>query len=166
MSEDPLFAQRVELAEEFGRFFDENGLPGLEGRILGWLVVCDPPQQSADDLVAALGGSRGGVSMAMKMLIRTDAVERVSQRGTRRYLYCLRPGLWRREIERRMNEAIRTRDLAIDGLKRMSSAPHDQLTRLQDMREMYEFLVDGYQELYDRWRAHAEEEQHGFSDGH
>lgn len=157
MSADPLHDERLGLAEEFGRFFDEHGLPRTEGRILGWLVVCDPPEQSADDLAVVLALSRGGVSMAMRMLVRADAVERVSVPGSRKHFYRLRPGLWRREIERRVQEARRSRDLAAAGLERLGAAPEEQLRRLQDMREMYDFLARGYEELSERWRSTEKE---------
>ncbi len=165
MSVDPLHEERLRLAEEFGRFFDEYGLPRVEGRILGWLVVCEPPEQSADDLARALGVSRGGISMGMRMLMRSEAAERVPVPGSRKHFYRLRPGLWRREIERRVQEAVRTRDLAAEGLQRLESAPAEQLGRLRDMREMYDFLARGYQELSQRWRAHEEETMDGDHDG-
>lgn len=158
METDPLHEERLQLAEEFGRFFDEHGLPRTEGRILGWLVVCDPPQQSADELAGALGISRGSVSMGIRMLLRSDAAERISIPGSRKHFYRLRPGLWGYEIERRVQEATRTRDLATEGLRRLQSAPTEQLERLREMQDMYDFLADGYQELSQRWRGRPERE--------
>lgn len=166
MSSDPLHEERLRLAEEFGQFFDESGLPRVEGRLLGWLVVCDPPEQSAEDIGEALGLSRGGISMGIRMLMRAEAVERAVIPGSRRHYYRLRPGLWRREIERRVQEARRTRDLAVDGLDRLQSAPSEQLQRLQDMRDMYAYLARGYQELNDEWQAREKGTEDGDKQNH
>lgn len=40
----------AEFVEEFGIGLEASGLPRAAGRILAWLMVCDPPEQSAEDL--------------------------------------------------------------------------------------------------------------------
>ena len=45
--------------EEFGRLLEEEGAPRIAGRILGWLLICEPPYQSFNDLVGVLGASKG-----------------------------------------------------------------------------------------------------------
>src|SRR5690606_19889820 len=97
--------ERQVFAEELGRFFEERGLPRMEGRVLGRLVVCSPAHQSADELAEALGASRGAISMAIRLLQRSEAVERLNVPGSRRHYYRLRPGFWRGEIDTRVQEA-------------------------------------------------------------
>ena len=36
--------------EEAGIVFEQTGLPRMAGRIFGWLLICDPPHQSTDQL--------------------------------------------------------------------------------------------------------------------
>ena len=36
--------------EEVGIVFEQTGLPRMAGRILGWLLISDPPHQSTDQL--------------------------------------------------------------------------------------------------------------------
>ena len=39
-----------QVAEFFAR---QEGLPPITGRILGWLMICEPPEQSAAEIAAA-----------------------------------------------------------------------------------------------------------------
>ena len=43
--------------EDIGLIMEEQGRPRIAGRILGWLLICEPPEQSFADLVAVLGVS-------------------------------------------------------------------------------------------------------------
>lgn len=162
-SDDPLAAERHAFAEELGQFFEERGLPRMEGRAAGWLVVCQPPQQSPQDLATALQASRGAISMAMRALQRAGAVERVTVPGSRKHYYQLRPGFWREEIDKRVQEAAEVRELTADGLQRLSAAGAGDLQRLRDMHEMYEFLETEYARLRDRW--HGREGEPGTPSG-
>ena len=40
--------------EEVGLLFEHAGLPRMAGRILGWLLICDPPHQSPGELAEVL----------------------------------------------------------------------------------------------------------------
>lgn len=152
MAEDPIGAERKAFAEEIGQYFEEHGLPRMEGRVLGWLMICHPPQQSAEELAEALGASRGAISMATRLLQRAGAVERVPTPGSRRHYYRLRPGMWRQDIDKRVEEAARVRDMSLKWLERLqASVPPDQLDRLRDMHEMYDFLLGEYRQTRERW---------------
>jgi hypothetical protein len=43
-------AEELAFVEEFGRLLEEEGAPRIAGRILGWLLICEPPHQSFNDL--------------------------------------------------------------------------------------------------------------------
>ena len=45
--------------EEVALVFEEIGLIRMAGRILGWLLISNPPYQSADELAEALQASKG-----------------------------------------------------------------------------------------------------------
>ncbi|GAB3461018.1 hypothetical protein GCM10027570_46530 [Streptomonospora sediminis] len=160
---NPGSERRRAFAEELGQFFEERGLPRMEGRMLGWLIVCDPPEQSAEDLAAALGASRGGISMSVRMLQRAGALERVAVPGSRKHYYRLRPGMWRQEIDKRVEEAAMVRDLTAKGLQELSDAPPEQLRRLRDMNDMYSFLSQEYSRIRDLW--HSKEDGNGEPSG-
>ncbi len=145
-----------EYVEEIGLYFAGVGLPRMPGRVLGWLLVCDPPHQSADELAAALRVSSGSISMAVQMLVRAGAVERHAKPGSRRTYYRLRPGFWLHEAEEKARQAAEWRKLADRGLEMLDQLDEDdgdaRPQRLQEMRDMYAFLEVEYARIDTRWR--------------
>lgn len=56
-------------ADHVGRFYARQyGFPPMAGRLLGYLFVCDPPQQTIDELGEALLASRSAITGAVKLL--------------------------------------------------------------------------------------------------
>ena len=56
-------------ADEVGRYFARTyQMPPITGSVLGWLLVCDPPQQTATELSEALRASRSAIGSAVSAL--------------------------------------------------------------------------------------------------
>src|SRR5205807_610261 len=88
--------------EEVGMMLElEAGAPRMVGRVLGWLLVCDPPEQSAADLADHLQASRGSISTATRVLLRMGLLERTRVRGERFDRFQARPGAWDEVLWRR-----------------------------------------------------------------
>ena len=69
-------------------------LPRMAGRIFGWLLVCDPPEQSLEDLAAAVQGSKASMSTMTRLLVQSGLVEKVRPPGARRDAFRVQPGQW------------------------------------------------------------------------
>lgn len=138
-------------ADEIGFFFQDQGLPLTPGRVLGWLMVCDPPHQSAEELATALQASRGAVSMALQMLQGGGSVERHKIAGTRRIYYRIRPGFWLREAEDKARIAREWHELMARGLDLMRDEDEARRRRVQEAYEMYAFLEEQYVRIKDLW---------------
>ena len=131
----------VSFADTVGLFYEDLGLPRAWGRVLGWLLVCEPDYQSAEDLVTVLHASRGSISMATRSLIRAGSVERQTKRGDRRTYYRIRPGAWTNVFEQNIQTTRRLRELAKQGLEllnRDSPARGSRLQELHDLTTFYE----------------------------
>ena len=76
--------ERASYAEDFGLLFEGFGLPRMVGRVLGVLLISDPPELSAEELAEALQASRGSISSATRSLIGMGLVQRRTKRGERR----------------------------------------------------------------------------------
>ena len=77
--------------EDFALHMEHHGLPRMAGRILAWLLICDPPEQSMPDLVEVLQASKSSVSTMTRHLIQFGMIERVSLPGERRDFYRAMP---------------------------------------------------------------------------
>ncbi len=140
-----------DFGERLGRFFENNGLPRVAGRVLGHLLTCDPGEQTFEQIVSATGASRSTVSVATRLLMQLELVERFGVRGERRDRYRLREDAWTAMLKQDVSAAAQLRSLAQDGLRLAKSAPPAVRTRLRSMREFFVFLEDAYSPLLTRW---------------
>src|SRR5579862_4044333 len=74
----------VTFADHMGRFYARRySFPPMVGRLLGYLAVCDPPDQSIAELADALLASRSAIAGALKNLEVTNVVQRSRAAGER-----------------------------------------------------------------------------------
>ena len=121
----------LQFVEEVAVAFERMGLFRMAGRVVGWLLVCEPAHQSADELAAALQASRSSISMAMQLLQRSGAVERYPMPGSRRTYYRLTPGFWLREAEEKAAMAAKSAGRAPSSAPAINMAPKKTSDRLR-----------------------------------
>jgi len=147
--------------EEVGIVFEQTGLPRMAGRILGRLLISDPPHQSMNQLVKDLMASKSSISTMTRLLIQIGLIERLSLPGVRGDYFRLRPDAWQHMIRRGLEDEIRmVRQLAERGLELL--ADKTPLTRkwLEEMRDVYTFLEREFPTLLKRWEQEHKEKTH------
>src|SRR5580704_12229954 len=74
----------ITFADHMGRFYARRyGYPPMVGRLVGYLAVCDPPEQSIGELAEALLASRSAIAGAVKVLEASHAIRRTRAAGER-----------------------------------------------------------------------------------
>ncbi|WP_454856348.1 GbsR/MarR family transcriptional regulator [Promicromonospora soli] len=58
----------LEWVERVSMYLARDGVPPIAGRVLGWLMVCDPPEQSAAQISDATGASRASLTSNLRLL--------------------------------------------------------------------------------------------------
>jgi DNA-binding transcriptional regulator GbsR (MarR family) len=145
-------AEEQQFVEEVGLVFEQTGSPRMAGRILGWLLISDPPHQSTDQLMEALIASRGSISTMTRLLIQIGLIERLSLPGVRHNYFRLRQDAWQHMIRRGLEDEIKMiRQFAEHGLQLL--ADKTPLTRkwLEEMRDVYIFLEREFPALLEGW---------------
>jgi MarR family len=140
-------------ADEAGRYFArQHGLPPMTGRVIGWLLLCEPAQQTIAELAEALRASRTAVTSAISGLEAWSWVQRSRAAGERVDRVSLDPGLWLRQLD---NPAEYTAfgTLARRGLDALGDAPSDRRARLLEMAAFAEFLAERMPALGAEWSA-------------
>jgi DNA-binding transcriptional regulator GbsR (MarR family) len=127
----PIAEWQETFVEQFGLLGDV-GLPRSVTRVLGWLVVCQPRHQPAEQLQSILRLSAGSVSAATTMLVRAEIVERVTFPGDRRIYYQLPPEGWHRLIRTRVQLLARARQVAEQALDAAGEQGDERLTGMRD----------------------------------
>jgi DNA-binding transcriptional regulator GbsR (MarR family) len=141
----------VSFAGVIGHFYEDLGMPRAWGRVLGWLLVCQPAYQSAEDLAAVLHASRGSISMATRALLRMGNIERQTRRGDRRTYYRIRPGAWTSVFEHQTQTATKLRRLAGQGLRLLDSESSERRARLQELHDLTAFYEKASLALLTQW---------------
>jgi DNA-binding MarR family transcriptional regulator len=126
------------------------GLPRMTGRVLGWLLVCDPAEQTAAQLAEALNASKGSISGATGMLVRAGLVDRLHIRGERADRFRLRPEAWDEQV--RDQGAAEARALLAQGLEALANEPAARRARLEELDAFYAWWQSRVPALWDEWQ--------------
>jgi DNA-binding transcriptional regulator GbsR (MarR family) len=141
-----------QFAEEVGIVFEQTGMPRMAGRILGWLLIADPPHQSTEQITKALMASKGSISTMTRLLIQIGLIERLSLPGVRHDYFRLRSDAWQHMIGRGLTEEIKmVRQLAERGLELLGDKTPVTKNWLEEMRDVYTFLEREFPTLLERW---------------
>ena len=143
----------LQYVEDVGLAFESFGGSRMMGRVLGWLLVADPPHQTFAEIGDTLGKSKVSISHATRALIGTNLIERASIPGQRRDVYRIREGGWGEIMQARMQGLIRMRRLARRGLDLLEDAGPERKRNLEEMFSLYAFFEREMPALIERWRA-------------
>ena len=84
MTNVQLTQEQRELIERMGVFYEQHGIPPMEGRIMSLLIVCDEPELTFDQIRELLGISKSTTSSALNMLLLTQRVIYKTRPGDRK----------------------------------------------------------------------------------
>jgi len=141
----------AEFVDRMGLFFETIGATRTMGRLYGWLMICDPPQQSLTELAATLSVSKASASTVARQLQEGGMVERLPS-AARQHRYRITPGGFTHVLNVQltlMGSGIQAADF---GVQLLGDDRAEQRERLQDFRDFCEFSASDYRdELTRRW---------------
>ncbi|MEU7898743.1 transcriptional regulator [Nonomuraea sp. NPDC049152] len=115
MPEDP--KRMREWVERVATFVSEEwGLAPITGRIMGWLMACDPPAQTAGEIADAIGASRASLTTNMQLLTSIRLVRRFRKPGERTVYYQIEDDAWEKVIRQKLQAFAAFDQLADEGL--------------------------------------------------
>ncbi|MCP2258568.1 DNA-binding transcriptional regulator GbsR, MarR family [Streptoalloteichus tenebrarius] len=143
MAREDLLASWV---EHFAMTFERDGLPLIAGRILGYLLICNPPERTAAELSAALEASSGSISTNLRLLGGYGLVRKQTRRGRLAALYRVDEQRWVDFVQGRLEAIAGVRELTAGGLRLMSGDP-ERAERLRVVDEVYASLSGALDDL-------------------
>jgi len=146
------YQEKLQFAEEVGRILEDDGQPRIAGRVLGWLMVCNPPYQSFDDLVEALDVSKGSISTMTRQMIDSGLVKRVTFPGDRKSYYQVQSEAWVHVLEQRLQMANRFADVTEAGIEMMEDEPEKLQRRIREMHNFMVFFVKQMEEAIEGYK--------------
>ncbi|MEO3791199.1 MarR family transcriptional regulator [Nonomuraea sp. B10E15] len=144
----------LEFVDDVAVFFAREGLPLIAGRVIGWLLISDPEEQSAAELADVLRVSRSSISSATRLLTPSGLVEGVRRRGERQEYFRIAADGWSRMVAGRYAKTAAFRELTEDGLRVLAGSAPERRERLVGVHQLYQFLEQELPALWDRWEAY------------
>jgi DNA-binding MarR family transcriptional regulator len=135
-----------------GFYAREYGFPPVAGRLLGYLLICQPPQRTIADLSEELQASRTAITAAVSLLERYHAVRRTRSAGQRSDHVGLDP----RALDPTgfAAESYRTQAaLAREALDLLTDGEPERRAMIAEAAEFYEFLAERMPALLTDWLA-------------
>ena len=145
--------EEAAFVEEIGQFLASHGMTPMAGRMWGWLLICEPAEQTASQLAHELHASRGAISTTARMLATAHLIRRFHRRGDRREYFAAPPGALVSLLAGAGAGYRRIREITEDGLAIMADRSPASRARLQEMHDAYAFFEREYPALIERYLA-------------
>jgi DNA-binding transcriptional regulator GbsR (MarR family) len=126
--------------EEMGRFLGSIGMTPMAGRMWGWLLICEPAEQTAADLSEALQASRGAISGTARLLGNSGLIRRTTRRGDRREYFSAPPEALDSMLASAGAIYRQMREIAERGLAATADRPPEARARLEEFRDVMAFV--------------------------
>jgi DNA-binding transcriptional regulator GbsR (MarR family) len=130
----------VHFIEDIGLFFEQLGMPRMAGRILGVLLISDPPAQSIAEIGEKLQASKSSVSIMARLLAGNGIIERVPSPVPRRDYYRFKPGGWNIYIHQWLGLMAALHQITERGLGLLTDKPTESRQRLQEAHDLFSFI--------------------------
>jgi DNA-binding transcriptional regulator GbsR (MarR family) len=129
-----------EFVEEMGQFLASLGMTPMAGRMWGWLLICEPAEQTAAEIAEALHASRGAISGTARLLANAGLVRRATRRGDRREYFSAPAEALDAMLMSAASLYRQMRQIAERGLLAIADRPAASKTRLEEFRDVMGFV--------------------------
>jgi DNA-binding transcriptional regulator GbsR (MarR family) len=136
--------------EDISLYFEQMGLPRMAGRVLGVLLVSDPPEQSLTDLCEILQASKSSVSTTTRLLTEMDLIERVASSVPRQAYFQFKTGGWLVFVRQRLRLWASLHQIAEQGLELLQDRDPALRGRLQEAHDLFSLIEDELPTLLER----------------
>jgi DNA-binding MarR family transcriptional regulator len=150
--------RQAAFVEEMGQYLASVGMTPMAGRMLAWLLICDPAEQTAAELAESLRASRGAISGAARSLETAGFIRRTRRRGDRREHLSVPPGAIRALAAGAGAIYHRLEVIAAHGIGVVADLPPPKRERIEEFHDFVAYverLVPALMEQYVRERDAA-----------
>jgi DNA-binding transcriptional regulator GbsR (MarR family) len=143
-------------SDELGYFWEDAGGTRMAGRVLGALLLADPPEMSSSELAEFLGVSPGSVSTATRELVRPGLARRVRVPGKRQDYFRATMGasVLPQILRARIEVTRRAAQLMQRGEELTADKDPAVRRQLEEIRDFFEFLEVEQHAILERWEEH------------
>ncbi|MDT3397643.1 transcriptional regulator [Streptomyces sp. B1866] len=133
-------------------FMQQAGWPPIMGRTMAWLMVSDPPEQTAAQIAEAVRASRASLTTTLRLLTEARMVQAVTRAGERATYYRITEDAWSGVLKRRLASLTSFLDITSEGLRLFpDGAPG--AARMREAHRMFAWLNSEAEPMWKRWDA-------------
>ncbi|MCL7453617.1 MAG: MarR family transcriptional regulator [Anaerolineae bacterium] len=144
------YYEQQHFIEDMSLYFEQMGLPRMAGRVLGVLLICNPPAQSLTDLCEILQASKSSISTTTRLLTEMGLIERTPSPVPRQVYFQFKPGGWVVFIRQRLKLWVSLHNIAEEGLELLHDQDPELRSRLQEAHDMFSVIEEELPTLLDR----------------
>jgi DNA-binding transcriptional regulator GbsR (MarR family) len=141
-----------EQVEKIGVVCDKDGFPPLAGRLLGFLMLAEPPHKTFDEITEFLQASKSAVSNTLKFLETQEMIEYITFPGDRKRYFRMRVTEWHQVILSKMDWLRMMQNQVAQVLKIRSDQYTEFNEGLQNMHELYEIFIEEMPLVVEKWK--------------
>ncbi|MFC4496769.1 GbsR/MarR family transcriptional regulator [Streptomyces ovatisporus] len=136
--------QVLDWVERVSMYLAQDGVPPIAGRVLGWLMICDPPEQSAGQIAEAIGASRASLTTNLRMLTTMGFVGRHTRPGERTVYHRIVEGASEKVIRRQIAGIASFCDITADGLA-LLGPDSARAARIREAHQAFEWMAKAFE---------------------
>lgn len=140
------------LMQEFALRMEAFGMPPLAGRVLAVMLLTDPPEKSTQDLIALTGGSKGAISLTLRILERFGQLEKCPAPDRRGHAWRLRPHFMIDMFQSKMNAIRGIRDFWEAHMPEVEGLSEDVRRNVGEMARFHQFFCEEVVQAFERWK--------------
>ncbi|MEQ9442890.1 MAG: MarR family transcriptional regulator [Cyclobacteriaceae bacterium] len=138
--------------ERIGVALEKLGLTPVAARILGLLLVAEPPYLTLDEIVEATQASKSSVGNALKFLQSEESIEYITFPGDRKRYFQLSTDTWLEGLQQRVEQLTSFREILLETVD-MRSDQHAKFNQsLLDMCDFYGEFEEKVESFISEWK--------------
>jgi len=136
----PTDAER-EFIDGVAAYYQMNdGMPLARGRLIGWLVICDPPTQSARSLSAKVGCDESDVDYILGLLVPSGVLQRSEAPDPDDFLVKMDDTAWPERVKAVFANIPVFHEILQQGCEALAEAPAERRRRIESMERLFGYL--------------------------
>lgn len=144
--------QVEKLMQEFALRMEAFGMPPLAARLMAVMLLTDPPEKSTQELIALTGGSKGAISLTLRILERFGHLEKCPAQGRRGHAWRLRRHFMIDMFESKMRAINGVRDFWASHAAELEGLSENVRNQVEEMARFHQFFSEAMSMAFERWK--------------
>lgn len=145
--------------EEIGVAFDKTGMAPMIGRVVGFLLLADPPHQTFYAVQEFLGASKSSISHALNALMFKGIVEYITFSGDRKRYFKLNAENWLEQAKCKMVDFSEVDRMLLEAMQLRDPEQHQEFNEgLRKIFDFHLFMSREMPKLFEKWERMQSDE--------